>query len=481
MRRVGSLREAVEGPESPPRPLIRLVAAGATLLAVGAAAYLIFTGGGGYTVSGRFLSSSQLVKGNEVRMGGADVGSVTGLEIAPDGRARVTMSIDDEHAPLPRGVRAVIRLGSLSGIANRYVDLQLPDGERRGTIPDGGEIAPTETQAATDFDHLFETLDPETRRDLQRFFKGSAKMFRGRGAEARRGYRYLNPALSRSRRLFAELGADRRLLESFVVDSAGLVTTLADRRAELAALIGNLRTTTRAAGADREALAEAIGRFPGFMREANTTFANLRFALDEVDPLVDASKPVARRLQRLLPQLRGLAADAEPTVRDLSRTVRRGGSANDLIDLARSFPPLADIAVDPGQRNGERRVGAFPATSRALVEAAPLIAQGRPYTPDLVGWFDDFSHSGAYDALGGFSRSQTYFNLFSISAGGVPTVLELQERASNFLGVARTGQFKRCPGHAEVPAPDGSNVWSEEEQERLDCRESDRATGSTTP
>ena len=36
-------------------------------------------------------------------------------------------------------------------------------------------------------------------------------------------------------------------------------------------------------------------------------------------------------------------------------------------------------------------------------------------------------------------------------------------------------QYKRCPGSAEAPAKDGSNVLRAEERERLDCDEADRA------
>ena len=87
---------------------------------------------------------------------------------------------------------------------------------------------------------------------------------------------------------------------------------MAERRDDLAALIGNLNTTTRALGNQKAALAESIGRLPPFMRRANTTFVNLRAALDDLDPLVEASKPVARRLEPFLNQARALAADAGP-------------------------------------------------------------------------------------------------------------------------------------------------------------------------
>ena len=85
---------------------------------------------------------------------------------------------------------------------------------------------------------------------------------------------------------------------------------------------------------------------------------------------------------------------------------------------------------------------------------------------------DDFSQTGAYDALGSFSRSQTYINLFSASDGGL---IPRGAQGEAFKELANIYQFKRCPGAAEAAAPDGSNVWSEEEREKFDCLESDRA------
>ena len=106
-------------------------------------------------------------------------------------------------------------------------------------------------------------------------------------------------------------------------------------------------------------------------------------------------------------------------------------------------------------------------------------AFGRPYTPDFVGWMDDFSHTGGYDANGSFSRTQTLLNAFSPSdgSGAAGALLPLPDRAEVLNNFTRTQQVKRCPGASEEPADDGSNVWSEDEQRRLDCLEEDRATG----
>ena len=476
----------------------RVAAFAAVIAAAVLVAILLFGGSGSdYTVKATFLNASQLVKGNSVQVGGIRAGSVSGIKITKNGQAEIELKIDEDYAPLPQGTRAVIRQASQSGIANRYVDLRIPGhelpagtgdngdeepAELGGTIDDGATIGADETETAVDLDQLFNTLDPPTRRSLQRFLEGSAKVYAGRTKEANAGYRYLNPSLSRTARLFRELNRDTPALERFIVDSSRLVTALADRRDDLAALIGNLNDTTRAIGDEKVALASAIGRLPEFMRKSNSTFVNLRAALNDVEPLVDASKPVAKKLQPFLDELRPFVNDAEPTVRDLNLVVKRDGGGNDLIELTKTFTPLADIAVDAANRNGERRRGSIAENAIATRDSAPIIAFGRPYTPDLFGWFDDFSTTGGADAATGISRTQTYFNFFTPSATGpvIPLIGPLLEtRGEVFKEFVKNGQHKRCPGGAEVPADDGSNVWSEEEQEKLDCLEEDRATEPT--
>jgi phospholipid/cholesterol/gamma-HCH transport system substrate-binding protein len=407
------------------------------------------------------------VKGNPVQVGGVPIGSVKGMKITDDGHAEITLSIDGDHAPLRRGTRAEIRQFSQSGLANRYVDLSLPPNSD-DTIPDGGVIDTDKTVTQVDLDELYNTLDPKTRRALQGFFKGSAAQWRDMSDEANVGFAYLNPALSTSRRLFTELTKDTPLLQRFLVDSSRMVTALAARRDDLAGLIGNLNDTTRALGSQKEALAESIGRLPPFMRRANTTFVNLRSTLDAVDPLVEASKPVAKRLGPFLSQARAFAADAEPTVRDLSLTLRKPGRANDLVNFMQSIPPLAEIATvkkdrsyAPGGKRysvGETR-GAFPESVEALKGGAGEFGFARPYTTDFLGWFDDFSTTGGgFDALGATAR-------------GFITMSEFLHKDS-----LAYKQYKRCPGSAEAPASDGSNVLSAAERERLDCDESDRGT-----
>jgi phospholipid/cholesterol/gamma-HCH transport system substrate-binding protein len=434
----------------------RIAGAGIVVVAALLVALVLFRGDGGYTVTAEFLNGGQLVPGNPVRVAGANVGTVEDLSISENGEALVRFTVDEEYAPLRRGTRAIIKQTSLSGIANRYVDLHLGPADG-GEIEDGGRLSTNETVTAVEIDQFFSIFDPKTRQALKDTVKGSADLLRGRGQEINRSVKYLNPALSTGTRLFRELSRDEPLLERFLIDSGRFVNALAKRRDDVRGLVSNANTTFRALGNQQAALAESVELLPPFMRRANTTFVNLRNALDDVDPLVDVSIPAVRRLGPFLDDARAFAADAEPTIRDLSLTIRRSGDANDLIELMHSFPPLSRAALDPRRVNGAVRRGAFPEAEEALTDSSETFALLRPYTPDLVGWFEDFSGTGAYDAAGGFSRSQ--LNLTEILYGPEP------------LG----GQFRRCPGAGDAPASDGSNVFSAAEQAELECEESDRA------
>ena len=101
------------------------------------------------------------------------------------------------------------------------------------------------------------------------------------------------------------------------------------------------------------------------MRRADTTFVNLRATLDDLQPLVDESKPVAKKLRPFLAELRPLARDARPTLRDLSRARA----------LARRLqrPHRADEVLGAA---AQRRRGADQAQRQAARRRLPGLDQG---------------------------------------------------------------------------------------------------------
>jgi phospholipid/cholesterol/gamma-HCH transport system substrate-binding protein len=415
---------------------------------------LIFGGGDKYKVTAEFENASQLVNGNIVSVAGVSAGKISEIKLGDDGQALVEMEVSDEYAPLRQGTTATIRSQSLSGIANRYVELDMPPEDAAGAeIESGGTIAQVDTVSEVDLDQFFNTLDEPTIQGFKRVIKGFSRSYDGIGPQANKGFEYLNPFLSTSRRVFGELNRDQRAFERLIVDSSSLTSALAERGPDISQLVGNLNRMMGALGRRDTELAASIAALPPFMRQANTTFVNLRAALEDLDPLVNASKPAARKLRPFLAELRLASRDLVPAIRDLDAIVSQPGADNDLVELTQLQIPLAEIGVGPVNRNGASRPGALPASRQALDDSLHQLAFFRPYTPELVGWFDDFGHSGAYDVNGEMGVINTSFAFFSLINLGLPFDTPDAVQAS-LEAILRTNQRQRCPGANERPQTD---------------------------
>jgi phospholipid/cholesterol/gamma-HCH transport system substrate-binding protein len=459
----------------------RVAALAALAIAVIAVAVILLSGGSSYTVQAVFSNASQIVTGDQVEVAGNSIGSVSKISLTPDGQARLTLTISQQnYDPLRQGTQATIRETSLSGIANRYVSLTLP-APNRPAIADNGVIPTSDTTSEVDLDEIFNTLNGPTLKGLQNLFQGSASEYKNYGAKAQAALAYLNPAVASSSALFSELNRNTGQFKNYIVKTSNLVTDLASRSSDLSGLVSHLSTTTGALAAQRTSLAESLQRLPGFMRLANTTFVNLRSALDTLKPLVDDSKPVAPKLEKLLVQLRPLARNAVPTVNDLSSIISRPGPDNDLIELTKLGVPLAAATVKDINADGKVRQGAFPESTEALNESTPELATARPYAVDLTGWFEGYTHPGTIDANGGSSRIAPVVGVGSIQNGALnllpsfadPTLRSVLafgglggllgsatggatngvvpggSSSSNSQGLVVTGQGDRCPGSME--------------------------------
>ncbi len=237
----------------------RTAAAGALALAVALAVWLLlFRGDGGTEYTLIFQNAGQLVTDDDVQVGGRRVGSVREIELTDDNQAAIKVVVEEPYAPLRDGTQAVIRLTSLSGIANRYIALTPAPGDAK-ELDEGATITTESTTDVVDLDQIFNTLDEQTRGDLAGVIKGFATQYEGKGEQAGQSAKYFNPLLSSSRRLVQEVTEDEAALTEFLVNSSRAVTTIAERRDELSQLVGNANATASAIGAENIALARALG------------------------------------------------------------------------------------------------------------------------------------------------------------------------------------------------------------------------------
>ena len=87
-----------------------------------------------------------------------------------------------------------------------------------------------------------------------------------------------------------------------------MVSAVAERRADLSALTQNANEALGAIAAQNRSFDQALGRYPPPSARRNTTFHNLRPALDDLDVLVNATKPATKTLPGFLRDLKPVTA-----------------------------------------------------------------------------------------------------------------------------------------------------------------------------
>jgi len=159
-----------------------------------------------------FSDATSLNKGDDVRMAGVKVGTVTGISLKDNSQALVSFSVA-ESAPMERGATAELKFRNLVG--QRYVDLEPPT-TAGPTLPAGYTFPVAQTKPALDltllfngFQPLFQFLDPK---DVNTLSGEIISVFQGEGPT----------------------------VDDLVSSTASLTSTLADRDQVIGELITNL-------------------------------------------------------------------------------------------------------------------------------------------------------------------------------------------------------------------------------------------------
>ncbi|MEO8688183.1 MAG: MlaD family protein [Solirubrobacteraceae bacterium] len=327
----------------------------ATVLVVIVAMFLSYNANAGlpfvptYQLKVEAPSAANLVKGNEVRIGGSRVGAVDTITTKRrrDGTSLALIGMKLERAvdPLPKDSTIIIRPKSALGL--KYVQIT------RGTSKDGyqdGDTIPVSASKPTEveFDEFVNMFDDKTRPAMQENLRGFGDAFAGRGASINVALGVL-PALLRDIQPVARnLSNPATGLKTFfneLGDAARIVAPAAETQASL---FVNLDTTFAALDEvarpfiqdsiteGRPALDTAIRSFPiqrPFLRNTQGLFHDLR--------------PGVRALRTAAPDLASALTVG-------TRTLRRSPALNRR--LASLLTELRTFANDPVAPRGVKRL-----------------------------------------------------------------------------------------------------------------------------
>jgi phospholipid/cholesterol/gamma-HCH transport system substrate-binding protein len=382
---------------------------------------LISSGGGGndgYVVRAIFDSGGFMVKGEQVRVAGANVGEIDsvgvtmpgeidsyegGKEQAIEGKAVIVMRITDPgFQDFRSDAGCQIRPQSLIG--EKFVDCRptlprAPGAEPAPPLKEIPDDQPGAGQLLLPLENNSTSVDPDLINDInklpyaQRFrliFNELGAGLAGRGADIEAAVRRANPALRDIDRLLGILNADRDRLAQLAADSEQILEPLSRERARVAGFFTNSGAAAQATterGSDLEA---SLQKFPAFLREFRLTMRSLQGFSDAATPTFAALGKAAPSFTEATRLLTPFSAASTVSLKSLGATGEEAG------------PTLR--AADPVVRKTTRlaRTGVSPTTKLAEFFASTKETKGFDGLVDLI--YNFTAASNAFDKYGHFTR-----------------------------------------------------------------------------
>lgn len=395
-----------------PRTLFAALGAGALVVAT---AGVVVGSGDGYTVDVVLPAATNLVKGSEVEIDGATAGRVKELETR-DGKAVVTVALEDEYAPLRDGTTARVSYKALLG--ERILEL-FPGKESATTLSDGALVEGSVDRV--ELDQVLAALDKPTRAKLQSLLDRLSTTLDGKEGEVQSTVQALGPAVEALGQVLEAVGSDGPTIRNLVTRLSTLMTTLDKHDGELESTITDLTTATGTIAANRKQLSKALADVPETLETAEATLRDVPETVDAATPLLEALAPGMEQLPAVAKQLEPVLRDLRPTIAQLRPTL---ASAQALLDDAPALLDGADTVL--------------PQVDQVLGDLGPALTYLRPYTPELVGWLANWGSAAAnYDANGHYLRA-------FITEGSTSLV-----NNPGLLPPGTTRKLSRLPGESE--------------------------------
>ena len=297
-------RSGIQGVATSP-----VIVGAVTVLVVIVAVFLAYNANNGlpfvstYNIKARVPNAAALVKGNEVRIGGSRVGTVSSVKPVqlPTGEAvaELNLKLDKSAEPLPVDSTMIIRPKSPLGLKF----LQITPGKSSETLEAGDTIPLAQARPEpVDIDQFFDMFDEKTRDAIRQNLSGFGNALAGRGPQ-------LNEAIGALRRIVVNGQPILRKIVEPSTNFAGFwrslealsatVAPVAETQAQMFVALD--RTFAAFARVSRPYIQETIEKSPPTLDEVNADLPAIRPFLEDSARFFTALQPGAKALAKTSP------------------------------------------------------------------------------------------------------------------------------------------------------------------------------------
>jgi phospholipid/cholesterol/gamma-HCH transport system substrate-binding protein len=275
-----------------------------------------------------------------------------------------------------------------------------PGTPNAGVMPQGGTIPIGQTTVPVDSDELLDALDSDTRTWFSSLITDLNEGTTGRGQDIKALLQNLGPTSIQLRQIGDLLAARRQELAQIVHNLGTLTKAVSVKDGQLQTVVRAGDQTVGALANQNVALRQAISRLPGTLQQTRTTLADSTTLANALGPTANALVPVARRL---------------PSTLNNSQTLFKGAAllplnkipafVNAVIPLAQQLPPVESNL----KAELPSLISSFKVLGAVTNETAYVPGHGNPGFLYWLGWFAHNADSflSTADVNGGAWRGLT--------------------------------------------------------------------------
>jgi ABC-type transporter Mla subunit MlaD len=256
-----------------------------------------------------------IVNGSDVRIGGVNAGSVSGLDVNAKKQAVATVSLSGPLSVLGKDTRCASQPQSL--IAEYFISCN-PKGP---ALPDGGVIPANHVRMTVQPDLVANSLRTSFRDRLGILFDEFGTALAGNAHSLNTAIRLGSPALFNLRKVLDILSSQAATIRNLNADSDRIITQLTDNRQNLIRFIQTAGRTSAVSASAQQALSENFDRLDNFLAQLGPTMVALRSSAIQ-------STPLLRDLHGAAPGLNVLAKDLPAFNRASSSSLQALGQAS---------------------------------------------------------------------------------------------------------------------------------------------------------
>src|SRR3954464_12644601 len=303
-----------------------------------------------YDLSARLPNGSNLVPGNEVRLGGFRVGVVDTIKPATQlihGRntpiAVANMKLDKTVEPLPIDTKVIVRSRSALGL--KFIEIT--PGRSKQMYKAGGTIPLANATLPVEFDDFLNTFNLPTRQNSRLALTGYGDAFAGRGSDLNVAIQSLNPFFTFLTPVMRNLNDPRTRLKDFFKNIGEVSAQVAPVARVQAELFTKMADTFAAFNRCPTCLQQTIEKNPPTL---DTAIRSLRVQRPFLADFTDLSRrliPAANALPVALPKINAALAAGIPvlpqTVTLNKNTEKVFNALDDLVQEPTTGLALSDL------------------------------------------------------------------------------------------------------------------------------------------